>query len=411
MRRRVLQWIEEVRVAEGFQLDAKGGGRQFFGWGVLSDAVAGKMHSGGFMQTLLESACEADMHVVLRPVEYGDYHPRNMVEEWVVMLGTTWSHKAGVVLYHGSEVAKYVQQRWHEADVEEASLHVWARSVLGGQRHLNTQLTNAWRWNGRLDDATTAFAASAWAGMGRCGMTMYRWGLWVSPACPLCRDANAKAGGGVSKMATVDHILHDCVLGHRSSNGRGSLYTARHTGSRVLYGGTSAVYKAVTAPGHGWTVHTKERPCTAHGLFLRSGAPRFEHTSPDFFLVDNTDPLARDKRAVIIDVQYTRETEENFAIVRAAKEQAYGPLRKYLVEQGGFGGGKGKVHVRGLPLGVKGGIPAEFKEVMALAGVGARAAEALAAEVSANAIRDAKVIVNVWMAEAEAKARAAAART
>jgi hypothetical protein len=228
---------------------------------------------------------------------------------------------------------------------------------------------------------------------------MWRWKVWPKRGYALC----GKDVKGGSRWADINHVLSSCVFGltGRSSGRRGTLYGARHSGSKVLVGGVQVLAQACRQQKLGWTVYTEEEPCKKRPFVDSVGRERLAHSRPDIFLVNNTDPDAQDKKVIIIDLGYTAESEEAFERVRMEKKRVYRALKKPLAMWGGCGGANGGAQVWGVPIGVKGGMPVEWKELCAEIGLSAAEAVALGKTMSANAIRDGKVVAGVWMSETE----------
>ena len=163
--------------------------------------------------------------------------------------------------------------------------------------------------------------------------------------------------------------------------------------------------KACARQKYGWTVYTEAEPCKKRPFVDALGMEVLKHSRPDIFLVNNTDPDATDKRAIIIDLGYTAENERAFQNVRDKKSQVYRRMKQLMEKKGGCGGAKGGVQVWGVPVGVKGGMPKEWKEMCMEVGMTVGEAVALGKDISANAISDGKIVARVWM-DATGKSRA-----
>jgi hypothetical protein len=409
MKTRLEGWCEEARrrlqVQKGPQVvEPHDGSRGFMGWKVEDDGMWRRMDTGEIWTAVLRDATEMDFHIVKGHVERVEKWSERMDEEWVVQLGDTWVDEAGKQLIHGTEVKKRMQQRFVEWDVQVASEQAWA-SKLVGEAFLDEKLSTWWRAGGcdRLSEAEVRWAAQAWAGCAPCGENMWRWKLWRTRGCVLC-GVGGRSGW---RWADINHVLSSCGFGLRGrGDGRsGTLYGARHSGSKVLKGGVKLLAHACARQELGWTVYTEAEPCRKAPFADKVGNIKLAHSRPDIFLVNNTDPDAQDKKVMIIDLGYTMESAAAFDRVRRTKKKVYAKMKRELERRGGCGGEKGGVQVWGVPIGVKGGIPAEWKQMCKQIGLSATETSALGKQVSGNAISDGKVVAGVWMQAAEQKQR------
>lgn len=244
-----------------------------------------------------------------------------------------------------------------------------------------------------LSEQEVRWAAQAWVGCAPCGDTMWRWQVWSGRGCKWC----GRGRGGRWRWATIDHVLSGCkfgLMGGREGKG-GNLYGARHSGSKVLSGGVKVLATACARQQYGWTVYTEAEPCKKAPFVDMLGREKLEHSRPDIFLVNNTDPGATDKKAIIIDLGYTAETRRAFRNVETRKTKVYSKMKKLMETKGGCGGQKGEVQIWGMPVGVKGGMSSKWVPMCREIGMTTAEAVALGKRVSANVISDGKVVAGV----------------